>query len=97
MPDYRSTFGNATSKLEGLGYVVENPAYTQGMPGWTWANWMRESIVQLMRCDAVALLPGWQYSRGACVEKALADELGMDVRLLDEWLLGVRFDVESAK
>lgn len=35
----------------------------------------------LTRCDAIVMLPDWEHSQGACVEKALADRLDIPVYL----------------
>ena len=32
--------------------------------------------------DGIAMLPGWEHSRGATAEKALAEALGLEVRYL---------------
>ena len=37
------------------------------------------AIRQLALCDAVLMLPGWKTSRGACIEKRLAEDLGLRV------------------
>jgi hypothetical protein len=48
---------------------------------------MRASLALMLTCTRVALLPGWQVSRGASIEERLARHiLRMDVRSLDEWL-----------
>jgi hypothetical protein len=52
----------------------------------SWAAHMRVDITHLMTCDAVAMLLGWQDSKGARVERDLALTLGMDVRELADWL-----------
>lgn len=40
---------------------------------------MRDAIRQMLTCDSVAFLPGWQASPGAKVEIELAGHLGMAV------------------
>lgn len=36
--------------------------------------------------DGLALLPGWEQSEGACLEKAVAEACGIPVKTVDEWL-----------
>ena len=40
-------------------------------------TYLRADVVLLAQCDAVALLPGWEESRGAKLEYLLARELSM--------------------
>ncbi len=42
------------------------------------------------KADVVALLPGWEHSKGCLAEKALAEALGLDV-----WYLGLDFTQEG--
>ena len=65
--------------LRALGFEVENPAENPAPPCGSWLGYMRMAIVQVARCDAVVMLPGWNDSRGALVEHDLAQGLGLDV------------------
>ncbi|HEY8355030.1 MAG TPA: DUF4406 domain-containing protein [Methylophilaceae bacterium] len=86
LPDFNHpAFNAAAAKLRALGYHVENPAENPPPPCGTWLGYMRLAIAQLVTCDIVALLPGWQGSRGALIERTLAIQLGLDIILPDQW------------
>jgi hypothetical protein len=70
-------FHAAAADLRAKGYDVVNPAELNPDPGATWEQCMRVDIAALMTCDAIALLPSWSDSRGAKLEKHVADALGM--------------------
>ena len=68
------------------GKFVLNPA--DNVPREAWQDYMRDSISQLVRCEAVVMLDDWQESKGATIERNLALELGLPVyyeRYLDEY------------
>ena len=73
------TFNAEAARLRALGWTVENPAENPAPTDESWLAYMRMAITQLVTCDAIALLDGWQDSRGACVERTLADGLGLEV------------------
>lgn len=76
-------FHAAAAKLRELGFDVINPAEINTDPSAGWAACMRADIAQLVTCDAIALLPGWQKSRGASLEHHIAVALGMRVVLAE--------------
>lgn len=79
LPDYNfPAFHEAGEKLRALGYKVSCPTVNKP-PCKTWEGYMRLAIIQMLACDAVAMLPGWQASRGAKIEMDLAVVLGMHV------------------
>jgi hypothetical protein len=41
--------------------------------------WIRGSVEQVRRCDAVVMLAGWEQSEGALLERAEAERLGIPV------------------
>lgn len=79
-------FDAAEVELKALGYDVFNPAERGITEGWSWADYLRDDLAELLKCDEVAVLPGGWASRGATLEIHVANELGMDVRRLADHL-----------
>lgn len=79
--NYQEKFNNAQCKLEKLGYSVINPAkILDGMPSdTTWDEYMELCIVMLGQSDVICMLPQWQQSSGAKIERQTAIELNKDI------------------
>ena len=74
-PDYEDQFAEAENKLRADGFDPINPAVNPEQP--SWSDYMRVSMRQLLSCDAIALLDGWQQSKGASLEAHVAESLQM--------------------
>jgi hypothetical protein len=63
------------------GWQVVNPAdHFDGDQTLSYPVYMREDIKALLSVDAIALLPGWEHSKGARLEHDIARALGLEVR-----------------
>lgn len=47
---------------------------------------MRACITELLRCDGICMLDGWESSKGAALEHAVAVGCGMEHGTLDYWV-----------
>lgn len=80
-------FHDAERDLLAAGYDVLNPARKEGREECdTWQDYMRASIRDIAEADALAVLPGYEKSRGALVEIQLAGGLGLPQRPLAQYL-----------
>lgn len=71
-------FHAAADRLRAMGYHVENPADHGVIDGHEWADYMRMDIGQLVTCEAIFMLPGWEQSKGATLEHHIATAIGME-------------------
>ncbi len=74
-------FHEAEARLRAAGYIVVNPARIEDQyAGIDWAGCLRRDLAILaLRCNQVAVLPGWENSAGATLEVHVARALGMKI------------------
>lgn len=70
-------FHAAAASLRALGLHVVNPAELNPDPGADWKDCMRTDIAELVHCDGIVLLPGWEGSKGAKLERHIAEAFGL--------------------
>lgn len=73
---YKEQFAEAERKLIQLGHEVVNPAKNSAN---TYKDYIDKGLFDLMRCEAIYLLKGWQKSDGANLEYNYAVTVGLQV------------------
>lgn len=84
-PNYKEEFGVWEKRLADEGFTVVSPVYHDKYEGdysdvdAVWNHYMRISIAKLTECDEIFMLPGWQRSKGANVERMIAGWLSLPI------------------
>lgn len=68
-------FGAAQKELESRGFEAINPLAVVGDFKAPWNAAMKKCIKALVDCDGMVILPCWQDSKGASIERQLAADL----------------------
>jgi nucleoside 2-deoxyribosyltransferase len=81
----RPAFFAAEEALRAAGFEVLNPArHQQG--GRSWEDYMRLDLVDVLKADGLAVLSGWEASKGASLEVHVALTLGVPVMQINVWV-----------
>lgn len=82
----RESFRQAADIVEEHGYEPVTPVDIDDEvdhSGWEWSDYLRADIKVITDCDLIALLPGWEESRGAQLEYQTAMGLGLIAKEVD--------------
>lgn len=78
-------FARAERLLNNSGYACINPAvYGAATPEYPYVEHLRRDFRDLLRCNGLVLLDGWQNSNGATAEVFLAKKLDMPIYTMRE-------------
>ncbi len=72
-------FHNKAAELHEMGFEVVNPADINSGMMLSWSDCMRADIQELVTCDGIVLLDGWEKSKGATLEHHIAERLEMKI------------------
>ena len=66
--------------LQEAGHVPVNPMEIAPFnPDHQWEDYMIKDIAALFPCDAIVLLENWHLSKGARIEHAIAQQMGIQI------------------
>lgn len=75
----RKHFAAVAKATKRLGYEPVNPLENGLSEHDTWEAHMLKDIIDLLQCNAIYMLQGWQESKGARIEHYIATEIGIPI------------------
>lgn len=72
-------FSDVATTLRALGHEVTNPLCNGLSETDPWEDHIAKDIINLIGCEGIYMLQGWEDSQGARIEHAVAKEIGLKV------------------
>lgn len=75
-------FEKHASFLRQNGHIVVSPRELEALetgPRKSWEYYLRRDLKELLTCDHIAVMPGWEHSRGASLEVYVGWRLGCEI------------------
>ncbi len=85
IPDFNfPAFMQAEAMIEARGHTAINPAKNGLTKSHSWREHMKADIKMLLDADGIVFLPGWEKSKGAALEGAIASALNVPIYCFNE-------------
>lgn len=80
----RELFSKAENDIREAGHEPVNPMTLPHNHDKSWQSYMKEAIKAMCDCDAIYMLSNWEKSKGAIIERRIADYLGLEYYIILE-------------
>lgn len=72
-------FNRTAVRLRNLRWEVVNPVAINNDPEADWLDCIAADVVAMRGCTAICMLPGWEASFGARIERLVAERMGLEI------------------
>lgn len=72
-------FNRTAVRLRNLRWDVVNPVAINNDPEADWLDCIAADVVAMRGCTAICMLPGWEKSFGARIERLVAERMGLEI------------------
>lgn len=79
LSETRKRFAAVAKVMKRIGVEPVNPFENGLTEHDSWEAHMLKDIADLLQCNAIYMLQGWQESKGACIEHYIATKIGMPI------------------
>jgi len=77
--EYKANFEKGKAEVRALGYEPLSPVDLPHEHGRTWSEYMREDLIEMLKCECVYALRNWRQSPGATIEINTALSVGLNI------------------
>jgi hypothetical protein len=77
--EYKASFKQAKREVKALGMRPVSPVDLPHKHGRTWAEYMKEDLIAMLKCKHLYAMTNWRQSPGATIEINTALSVGIDV------------------
>jgi len=77
--EYKLNFERAKNEVIDLGFIPVSPVDLPHNHGKSWSDYMKEDLIEMMKCEYVYAMRNWRLSPGATIEINLALSLGINI------------------
>ena len=77
--EYKAKFEKGKADVIAMGYEPVSPVDLPHNHGKSWGEYMREDLIEMLKCDSVYALRDWRLSPGATIEIKTALSVGLNI------------------